>query len=404
MKKILFIALSVATIALGMSSCSTAVSESSKKLQIMILVNFLDKELVKEFEAEYAKESGIKDFKVELIELTGMSGDLTKYPGLDLINTLDYRISMMVQYGIIQPLDRKQMPPLDNFINFTVNNYYDEDNAYSIPYSYGTIGILYNPTLPGVDREDMKSWSALWNPKYKGKIIMMDEILREDYIIGTFHSFRDELKKSSENFSTYLPTYRVALASLLTNITTEQVSKVGNDMTAQLPLLVDGKYLNIMEAETRMIKNDSSCALGLFWSCRSNLAMKMNSKLEYSIPQEGTNLHTLNWVLYKNSANPKAAYAFMRFISRPENAKRNIGTICTPSAVLSVANEYRDMLLNGTNTFFDDKTPEWKQQFVENFIPSDETLKRCCLSNPNPEQVEVINDIMKKVTAPKESQ
>jgi spermidine/putrescine-binding protein len=389
---------------MGLSSCSTAVSERSKKLQVMILINFVDKELVKEFEAEYAKESGIKDFKVELIELTSMSGDLSKYPDLDLINTLDYRIPVLVQYGIIQPLDHEQVPPLDNFIDFTVNNYYDEGNVFSIPYSYGTIGILYNPTFPGVDREDMKSWSALWNPKYKGKIIMMEDIVREDYIIGTFHSFRDELRKSSDNFSTYLPTYRVALASMLTDITPEQVSKVGNDMTAQLPLLADGKYLNIMEAEKRMIKNDSSYAIGLFWSCRSNLAMKMNPNLEYSIPQEGTNLHTLNWALCQNSANPKAAYAFMRFISRPENAKRNIGTICTPSAVRSVANEYRDMLLNGENTFFDDKTPEWKHQFIENFIPSDETLKRCCLSNPNPEQIEVINDIMKRVTAPRESQ
>jgi spermidine/putrescine transport system substrate-binding protein len=396
MKRIILLTCALATAGVGLQSCSSGVDERSKKLQIVRLVNFIDPTIVAEFEAEYAKESGIKDFKVEQIDVFKVADGITKYPDADILNTLDYRIPLLVERELIQPLDHSQLPPLEGFYDFLLNNYYDVGNRYSIPYSYGTVGILYNPTHAGVDRESMRSWAALWNPKYKGKLVLIDRIHHEDYMMGVLYTMREKLQHESANF-TYPSNYRMTLTNLTTDLTVPQVAQVSYALGEQVSLLVGGKHMQLPEAEARMADNDSVCGLGLFHSCRSFLLMRQNPNLEYSYPREGTNIHTFNWTIGKNCANTKAAYAFLRFISRPENAKRNIDYIGTPSAVRQASQEYYDELASDSNPFWADKTPAWKAMLLDNFIPGEETLKRCYLYNLSPEKIELMNAVFDRL-------
>ena len=91
---------------------------------------------------------------------------------VDVIIPSDYMIGRMVQEGMLEELDFSNIPNYQYIDDSFKNTSYDPENKYSVPYTWGTVGIIYNTKY--VDEADVTGWELLWNEKYAGKILMFD--------------------------------------------------------------------------------------------------------------------------------------------------------------------------------------------------------------------------------------
>jgi spermidine/putrescine transport system substrate-binding protein len=374
------------------AGCGTP--EREKVLKVCTLLNNMDKQLVKEFEVEYAQQSGISDFRVEHTDFTDdvqVIDAIRNGMDYDITNKLDYAIGLMAEDGLLMPLDHAQLD-MSVYEKFLVAPYYDTENKYHVPYTWGTFGLLYNPTHEGVNHEDMKSWSVLWNPKYKDKILMKGNFNRELFSIGVLYSFRKQLQETSGNFH-YPVSYPMSLAKLLTSLTTVQIDVVNEALVEQRKL--EEAYASF--TGTQLMKNNAPYDVGTFWNCESGQAMQANPDLWYVVPQEGTILHINCLCIPAHSGNPKAAHAFIKFMSRKDNAKRNILTTGTASGVKAANDELKAEMEAG-KIELPDRGPEWKAMLLDDIFPSEETLKRCCLANYTKPHLDIIDAIMTPVT------
>ncbi len=160
---------------------------------------------------------GLLDVNAEFTELTGIQVNYSTYAtneelyaklkggasNYDIIIPSDYMIARMIKEGMIQKLDYSNIPNFSNIMDKFRNQGYDPDNEYSVPYTWGTVGIIYDNTAIDVSEEEI-DWDILWDEKYKDSILMFDnprdsfaiaEIL-QGYSINT-ENF-NELKMAAE--------------------------------------------------------------------------------------------------------------------------------------------------------------------------------------------------------------
>ena len=168
---------------------------------------------------------------------------------------------------------------------------YDPENKYSVPYMWGTLGILYNTSMVN---ETVDSWNILWNEAYKGQIIMYD-------------SSRDSMA--------------VALRKLGYSVNTKNDSEIqaaADALTAQKPLVKAYMTDAIKQA---MI--GGSGALAVVYSGDAMLCMEENEDLAYAVPKEGSNMWFDSLVVTKDCQNMDAAYRFINFMCDPDVAAKN---------------------------------------------------------------------------------
>ncbi len=333
---------------------------------------YVDPKLVKEFEVEYAKTTGRK-FKVQYEIYEDNETMYTKIKrnkaDYDLVCPSDYMVDAMIQENLLMPIDQSRIAPMDTYLPWIVGLDYDPLNLYSIPYIYGTLGIMYDPTRPNVDKKDMNSWNALWNPKYKGRMVVKDNIY-ELYSTAAIFSEHEKLMEKSENL-TYPKKYRNALAGTINDFSEEMIEAVGQKLREQKPLL---KAYVGDEAKDEMVAGGGG-DIGLFWSCDAVYAMDRNQNLEYAIPEEGSSLYVDNWAIPIYARNVEAAYAFLRYISTKDNAKRNMLEAGAPCAIRAAVDERRAELQNDPS-LFPDQSAEWKAMYIDALFPSDYTILR----------------------------
>ena len=178
---------------------------------------------------------------------------------------------------------------------------FDPENKYSVPYCWGTVGILYNKTM--VD-EPIDSWSVLWDEKYKDNILMQDSV-RDAFAVA--------LKLSGHSLNS---------ADL-------------DELTAARDLLIEQKPLVqayvIDQVRDKMIGNEA--AIGVIYSGEAIYTQNENKDLEYVVPKEGSNVWIDSWVIPKNAKHKENAEAFINFLCRPDIAKMNFDyiTYSTPN-------------------------------------------------------------------------
>lgn len=203
----------------------------------------------------------------------------------------DYMIEKMIAEDLLLPIDTAALENYgsidDNFKHLS----FDPDNAYSVPYMWGTVGILYNTSM--VEGE-IASWDALWDPAYEGEILMLDSI-RDSIAVA--------LKKTGHSM----------------NATDEAaLSEAKAALIEQKPLVL--AYVGD-EVKDMMVAGEA--ALAVVWSGDAIVMMDENEDLAYVVPEEGTNLWFDNMVVPANAQNPEAALKFIDFMSRPDIALRN---------------------------------------------------------------------------------
>ncbi len=250
---------------------------------------------------DYIDESVLKTFQQE----TGISVKYSTYStnedmytkiknggsNYDIIVPTDYMVSRMIREGMLEELDFNNIPNFSNIDERIKNRAFDPGNKYSVPYLWGTMGIIYNKKMV---TEPVDSWDILWDQKYKGQIFM-------------YESSRDVLGMTLIKLGLDLNTQKI-----------DELNRAKEELIRQKPL-VQAYVAEIIK--DKMIGNEG--ALGYSFAGDAYYSMKENEDLDYAIPKEGTILWFDNLLIPKGSKNKKEAEMFINFLCRPDIALKN---------------------------------------------------------------------------------
>ena len=318
------IALISATILISSSliGCVGNKSNSNKVINVFNCGDYIDEELITKFEEETGYKVEYSTYDTNEIMYSKIKSGSNKY---DLVFPSDYMIEKMINEGMAEKINFDNVPNYKYIDEKFKNLSYDPNNEYSVPYMWGTIGIIYNPE---VVKEEVKSWDILWDKKYDKEIIM-------------FNSVRD--------------TMAIALSKLgysMNSTNPEEIKQAADILIEQKPIV---KAWFVDQVKDAMINDEA--ALATVWSGDANYIISENPKLEYVVPEEGSNKWFDAMVIPKDAPNKEGAEAFINFLTDPENSLQNVDYI-----------QYY--------------TPNWKtyemlDDEVKESYPTDETLDKC---------------------------
>ncbi|WP_169087654.1 PotD/PotF family extracellular solute-binding protein [Paenibacillus sp. PL91] len=251
--------------------------------------DYVDPELLERFEEETGIKVIYQTFDSNEAMMTKIEQGGTTF---DVSVPSEYAISKMKEEGLLLELDHSKLPNLKYIDPRFMHLSFDPDNAYSIPYFWGTVGIIYNPELVG--DLDFSSWDDLWDKSLRNQILLLDGA-REVMGMG-LNSLRYSLNDTNESH------LQEAKAKLL-------------QMTPNVKAIVGD--------EIKMLLANEEAAVGLVWSGDASEIMGENDKLDYVVPEEGSNLWFDNMVIPKTARNIEGAHQFINFMLDPEVAAQN---------------------------------------------------------------------------------
>lgn len=272
-------------------SLDTNASKSGKNiLTVYNWGEYIDPALLKKFEKETGIHVIYETFDSNEAMITKVEQGGTNY---DIAIPSEYTIEQMKEKNLLLPVDHSKIPNLKNIEPDFLNLDFDKNNQYSIPYFWGTVGIVYNEKML-TKKLDFTSWNQLWDPSLKGKVLLVDSA-RE--VLGM--SLNSMNMSLNETDSKKLQQATNKLIDLSPNVK----AVIGDEVT-QL-----------------MVNEDASVALT--WSGQAADMMYDNENLTYAVPDEGSNLWFDNMVIPKTSKNVDGAHKFINFMLDPENSAQN---------------------------------------------------------------------------------
>lgn len=273
---------------------------NDEKLVVYNWGEYIDPEVLTMFEEETGIDIVYEEFETNEILYPKISSGAIAY---DVICPSDYMIQRMIENDLLSEINFDNIPNLKNIGKQYLerSRQFDPENKYSVPYCWGTVGILYNKMM--VD-EPVDSWSILWDPKYKDNILMQDSVR---------DAFGVTLKY---------------LGYSLNSIDLDELTEAKNLLIEQKPLV---QAYVIDQVRDKMIGNEA--ALGVIYSGEAIYTQKENPNLEYVIPKEGSNIWIDSWVIPKNAEHKENAEKFINFLCRPDIALMNFEyiTYSTPN-------------------------------------------------------------------------
>lgn len=261
---------------------------------------YIDPETIAIFEEETGIKVIYEEFETNEIMYPKMESASTVY---DVICPSDYMIQKMIENDLLAEINFDHIP---NAVNigpqyFEQSREFDPENKYSIPYCFGTVGILYNKTMV---KEPVDSWAILWDEAYYDNILMQDSV-RDAFMVA--------LKLNGYSMNT---------------LNQSELETAKNALIQQKKLV---QAYVIDQVRDKMIGGEA--AIGVIYSGEAIYTIRENPDLVYVIPKEGTNVWIDSWVIPKNAANKENAEAFINFMCRPDIALINFEyiTYSTPN-------------------------------------------------------------------------
>ncbi|MCR1876915.1 spermidine/putrescine ABC transporter substrate-binding protein [Paraclostridium bifermentans] len=262
--------------------------DSSEQISFLNYGENIDKETIKEFEKKYGIKVNVETFDDMETMYQKISKGGVKY---DVILVSDALMPRMIKKGLIQELNKDNIPNISQMDKDYLNLQIDPGNKYSVPYMFGTVGLIYNKD---VVKEKVDSWDVLWDEKYKDKVFMFD-------------------------------TYRDTMGAAL--------KKLGYSLNSKNPKEIEeAKELLIKQRETvnpiygvdngtTMIPAGES-DINMIWSGEGLNLQDENPNLVYVVPKEGANFWIDSLCIPKNAENVEGAEKFINFVSDKESALR----------------------------------------------------------------------------------
>ena len=301
LKRTAILALSLSLAAALLSGCGAKQQKTDAgNLYICNWAEYIDPEVLTLFEEETGIKVSYDEFETNEIMYPVIEAGAISY---DLACPSDYMIQKMIENDLLDEIDFSHIPNYANIdeAQLTAAKEFDPENKYSVPYCWGTVGILYNTTMV---EEIPDSWSILWDERYKGNILMQDSV-------------RD--------------TFGVTLKYLgysLNSTDEAELNQAKELLINQRPLV---QAYVVDQVRDKMIGGEA--AMGVIYSGEVLFCQESNEDLAYVIPKEGSNVWLDCWVIPKNAQNKENAEAFINFLCRPDIAVKNFEyiTYATPN-------------------------------------------------------------------------
>lgn len=240
----------------------------------------------------FTEETGIRVNKMYFTTNEDMMVQVRVSPGAyDLVFPSDYCVERMVEEGLITKINFDNIPNASYTSKWLLNPGYDPSNEYTVPFMWGTVGILYNTTMV---EEPVESWGILWNEKYADSIFMMDSI-------------RDTMGITLKYLNYSMNTRNLVELKAATDKLIEQKKLV--------------KAYGVDEIKDKMVAGEA--ALAVMWSGDALYAMDLNEDLAYVVPMEGSNIWVDPMVIPATAKNKENAEKLIDFLCRPEIAQMN---------------------------------------------------------------------------------
>ena len=247
---------------------------------------------------------------------------------VDVIIPSDYMIDRMIAEDMLEELDFGNIPNFSYVDEQFKNPAYDPENKYSVPYTWGTLGILYNTKY--VDEADVTGWELMWNEKYEGKILMIDN------------------SRDAMGIAQYLLGYDV-------NTTDKAELQACADKLAEQRPLVQ-QY--VMDQIYSTMENEEAY-IAAYYAGDCMLMMEENPDLAFYLPEhQGFNLFTDAMCIPKGSQEKAAAEAFINFLCEPEISGANMDYICYASPISAAKEHMEDYLADSEIVYPDPAVQE----------------------------------------------
>ena len=257
---------------------------------------------------EYTGENIIGDFEEETgatVVMENFDSNEQMYikvangEAYDILVPSDYMIQRLIEEGYLQKLDKSKLDCFDKLSEDVLGLPYDPDNDYSIPYFWGTVGIVYDKTKVDLKDLEREGYNIFLDQKYKGDVYLYD-------------SERDS--------------FMMALKALGYSMNTENQAEL-NEAYDWLVTCVETMDTEIVTDEIIDNMAQGRKALGLIYSGDASYVMAENEDMGYYMPDTGTNLWSDAMVIPKNAKNPELAHAFINYASDYDGAYDNSGYV-----------------------------------------------------------------------------
>lgn len=271
----------------------------------------------------------------------------------DVVIPSEYMIEKMIEEDMLSPLNFENIPNFSNIAPEFKNLFYDPDNLYTVPYTYGMVGIIYNDTM--VDEEDLGSWDLLWNEKYSGKILQFNNP-RDAFGTAIYWAGDDVNSTDPAVWYSAVEKLKIQKPLVQSYVMDEIFNKMKNGSAAVAPYYA-GDYLTMYD------DNDS---LGFYY------------------PEEGTNVFVDAMCVPKCAKNQELAEIYINFMLSEDIAIANAEYIAysSPNVLVRENQDYIDGMI------------EWNENAIDILYPSEEAgLKTTYYESLDPETLALQNGL-----------
>ena len=282
MKKLIVLCILLTLV--GCSKSDPVEKYGSDVLNVFNWGEYIGEDVIANFEEEYGVKVNYSLFESNEIMYTKLLSGNT----YDVIVPSDYMIERLMEEELIQPLDYSYMTNLDDLNPevLALRDEYDPDGVYSIPYFWGSVGLVYNKNNVDVNKLEELGWNILRDTEYSNKIFMYD-------------SERDS--------------FMVALKALGYSMNTENMDEINEayEWLCELHDTMNPAYVTD-EVTDAMINNEKDIAV--VYSGDAAYIISQNDNMAYYVPKEGTNVWSDGFVIPSNAKNPKLANEFINYM------------------------------------------------------------------------------------------
>ena len=283
-------------------------SSGANQLYVYNWGEYIDESVIEEFEEETGIEVVYDLFETNEEMYPVIEAGAVRY---DVVCPSDYMIQKMAENGLLAEINFDNIPNLSQIdpIYLERSKSFDPENKYSVPYTWGTVGILYNTErIKELGVPAPTKWSDLWDERYRGEILMQDSV-RDAFMVA--------LKMLGYSMNSTDP---------------EELAQARDLLIRQKPLV---QAYVVDQVRDKMIGGEA--AVGVIYSGEMLYIQEESAgadfTLEYVVPEEGTNIWIDSWVIPANARNKENAEKWINFLCRPDIAKKNFDyiTYSTPN-------------------------------------------------------------------------
>jgi spermidine/putrescine transport system substrate-binding protein len=279
MKRLLFVLLALVTVS----------AQAAEQLIVYNWAEYLPKQVLKQF----TKETGIKVkySTYDTNEVMYAKVKTLRGGGYDVVVPSTYYVDKMRREGLLSEIDKAKVPNLKNLDPKVMNQPYDPDNRYSVPYLWGSTGIAVRPDRKG-NVPEVTGWADLWNPSFKRQLLLIDDV-REVFMM--------------------------ALRVLGHSGNTRNEAEIEAAYQKLKELMPNVKVFNAESPKDAYLSGEAR--FGMIWNGEAYMAQKELKDLRFVMPKEGPSLWMDNLVIPAKAPNREAAHKFIDFLLRPEIGK-----------------------------------------------------------------------------------